>query len=65
MVSLRNKRNMERLALIKERYRTLILEPRQKIEMELDENYVEDYSEEVHAEEEGVLVEMTEDEDLF
>ena len=33
---LRMKRKMERLALIKERYRRLIIEPRQRLEMELD-----------------------------
>lgn len=33
---LRNMRRMQRLALIKERYRSLILEPRRRLEMALD-----------------------------
>lgn len=48
---LRNMRRMQRLALIKERYRSLILEPRRRLEMELDggqpveehDDYVDSY----------------------
>jgi hypothetical protein len=36
---LRKMRKLERLALIKERYRELILEPRRRLEMELDTGY--------------------------
>lgn len=37
-----NKRKLERLALIKERYRKLVLEPRKEIEFELDKDLEED-----------------------
>ena len=40
---LRKMRKLERLSLIKERYRTLILEPRRKLEMQLDsDDFAED-----------------------
>jgi hypothetical protein len=37
-----NKRKLERLALIKERYRKLVLEPRKEIEFELDKDLEEE-----------------------
>ncbi len=37
-----NKRKLERLALIKERYKKLVLEPRKEIEFELDKDLKED-----------------------
>jgi uncharacterized FlaG/YvyC family protein len=37
-----NRRKLERLALIKERYRKLVLEPRKEIEFELDKDLEED-----------------------
>ena len=66
--SLRMKRKMERLSLIKERYRELILEPRRRIEMELDRGFDEEYLEEVEsheAEPEEVFADITEDDDVF
>ena len=39
-----NKRKLERLALIKERYRKLVLEPRKEIEFELDKDLEEEES---------------------
>lgn len=40
---LRKMRKLERLSLIKERYRKLILEPRRQLEMQLDsDDYAED-----------------------
>jgi hypothetical protein len=64
MSSLRMKRKMERLALIRERYRSLILEPRRRIEMELDRDLDEDYAEDEFAREsEGVFAEVSEDDD--
>ena len=62
--SLRRMRKMERLALIKERYRRLILEPRQRIEMELDQDVADDYlDEELESEPEGVFAEFAGEED--
>lgn len=37
-----NKLKLERLALIKERYRKLVLEPRKEIEFELDKDLEEE-----------------------
>lgn len=40
---LRKMRKLERLSLIKERYRALVLEPRRKLEMQLDsDDFAED-----------------------
>lgn len=42
---LRKMRKLERLSLIKERYRKLILEPRRNLEMQLDNDDYEDDAE--------------------
>lgn len=68
MSSLRMKRKMERLALIKERYRQLIIEPRRQIEMELDQDIDDEYAEEDFGREaEGVMADLhdVEDGDVF
>lgn len=64
--SLRMKRNMERLSLIKERYRELILEPRRRIEMALDNGFADDYVEDdVETRDVEEEVYAVEDEDEF
>jgi len=66
ITSLRNKRKLERLSLIKDRYRELILEPRERIEMELDEDITEEYlDDELAHDAEGVFAHVHEDEDDF
>ena len=42
MTATRRKRRLERLALIKERYRLLVLQPRQQIEMEIADEFAEE-----------------------
>jgi len=65
--SLRMKRKMERLSLIKDRYRELILEPRRRIEMQLDHGFADDYDEDIEMRdvEQEVYADVVEDEDDF
>ncbi|HRU07536.1 MAG TPA: hypothetical protein P5137_17370 [Candidatus Brocadiia bacterium] len=66
MAPLRKMRKIERLALIKERYRALIIDPRRQLEMELDRGYEDDHAESEHefdADLEGVLMDSVDDDD--
>jgi len=63
---LRKMRKIERLALIKERYRALIVDPRRQLESELDRGYEDDHAEPEHefdADLEGVLMSSVEDDE--
>lgn len=63
---LRKMRKIERLALIKERYRALIVDPRRQLESELDRGYEDDHAEPEHeydADLEGVLMSGADDDD--